>query len=47
MIQTSRANHRVGLLINLFLRECIEKVSKPWEIKIPKELFDNKKCNIC
>jgi hypothetical protein len=41
MIETSRASHRVGLLVNIFIRECIQNTSNPLEIKIPTELLEN------
>ena len=41
MIETSRASHRVGLLVNIFIRECIQNTSNPLDIKIPTELLEN------
>jgi len=41
MIQASQASHRVGLLMNIFFRKCIQRTSKPWEIEISKEVFKN------
>src|SRR6185436_10153268 len=41
VLQVSKASHHVGILINLLVREYVNKKSKQWEIEIPKDIFNN------